>query len=215
MIIKQLKVGVMEVFCYILGCKDTHEGVLIDPAGDEERILETAQELGLSIGSIVNTHGHPDHTCGNRRVMEKTGAKLYMHALDERLFNTPEGESMAMQMGFTPSPPADVLLKDGDTIPFGHKALTVIHTPGHSPGGICLHVENNLFTGDTLFVGAVGRTDLPGGSLETMLRSIKDKILSLPDDTIVWPGHDYGQSPTSTIALEKRHNIYVTDFDLL
>jgi glyoxylase-like metal-dependent hydrolase (beta-lactamase superfamily II) len=215
MIIKQLKVGVMEVFCYILGCKDTHQGVLIDPAGDEERILETAEELGLRIGSIVNTHGHPDHTCGNRKVMEKTGAKLYMHALDDRLFNAPEGVSMAMQMGFTPSPPADVLVDDGDTISFGHKALTVIHTPGHSPGGICLHVDNNLFTGDTLFVGAVGRTDLPGGSLETMLTSIKDKILSLPDDTIVWPGHDYGQSPTSTIALEKRHNIYVTDFDLL
>ena len=122
---------------------------------------------------------------------------------------------MAMQMGFTPSPSADVLLEDGDIISFGDKGLTVLHTPGHSPGGICLYVEDNLFTGDTLFVGAVGRTDLPGGSMETLLRSIKDRILPLPDETIVWPGHDYGGSPTSTIALEKRHNPYITDFQLI
>ena len=122
---------------------------------------------------------------------------------------------MALQWGFTPSPPADVLLQDGDTIPFGNHKLTVIHTPGHSPGGICLYGENNLFTGDTLFVGAVGRTDLPGGSLQTMLDSIKEKILALPDDTIVWPGHDYGGSPTSTIAREKKQNIYITDFELV
>ncbi len=211
MIIKQLTVGFMGVFCYILGCEETHKGVLIDPAGDEERILETARGLGFSIESIVNTHGHPDHTCGNGKIKELTGAKIYMHALDDRLFNTPEGETMATQMGFTPSPPADVLVNDAGTIPLGHKEITVLHTPGHSPGGICLHVENNLFTGDTLFVGAVGRTDLPGGSLETLLISIKDKILSLPDDTILWPGHDYGESPTSTIALEKKHNIYITD----
>ena len=215
MLIKQLKVGVMEVFCYILGCRETHKGLLIDPAGDEDLILETAQDLGLTIEAVVNTHGHPDHTCGNRRIKEATGAKIYMHASDDRIFNSPEGEAMALQWGFTPSPPADVLLQDGDTIPFGNHKLTVIHTPGHSPGGICLYGENNLFTGDTLFVGAVGRTDLPGGSLQTMLDSIKEKILALPDDTIVWPGHDYGGSPTSTIAREKKQNIYITDFELV
>ncbi len=204
----------MDVFSYVLGCEDTHKGLVIDPAGEEERILETARGLGLTIESVVNTHGHPDHTCGNRKIAEQTGAKIYMHALDDQFFNTHEGHSVAMQMGFTPSPSADVLLNDGDIIPFGDKGLTVLHTPGHSPGGICLHVENNLFTGDTLFVGAVGRTDLPGGSMETLLRSIKDRILSLPDETIIWPGHDYGGSPTSTIALEKRHNPYITDFQL-
>lgn len=212
MIIKQLKVGFMDVFCYILGCEDTQQGLLIDPAGDEERVLKTARTLGLDIKSIVNTHGHPDHSCGNRKIKEKTGAKLYLHADDDRLFNSSEGGAMAMQMGFTPSPPADVLVKDGDRIPFGQYELTVLHTPGHSPGGICLHVENNLFTGDTLFVEAVGRTDLPGGSLETLLKSIREKILSLPDDTIIWPGHDYGRSPSSTVAFEKKHNPYITDF---
>jgi len=205
----------MDVFCYILGCEDTHKGLVIDPAGEEERILKTARASGLTIESVVNTHGHPDHTCGNRKIAEQTGAKIYMHALDDRFFNTPQGQSMAMQMGFTPSPSADVHLEDGDIIPFGDRGLAVLHTPGHSPGGICLYVENNLFTGDTLFVGAVGRTDLPGGSMETLLRSIKDRILPLPDETIVWPGHDYGGSPTSTIALEKRHNPYITDFQLI
>ncbi|MCK4486953.1 MAG: MBL fold metallo-hydrolase [Desulfobacterales bacterium] len=214
MIIKQMRLGPMDVFCYILGCEDTLKGLVIDPAGEEERILETARALGITIESVVNTHGHPDHTCGNRKIAEQTGAKIYMHALDDRFFNTPEGHSMAIQMGFTPSPPADVLLNDGDIISFGDKGLTVLHTPGHSPGGICLYVEDNLFTGDTLFVGAVGRTDLPGGSMETLLRSIKDRILSLPDETIIWPGHDYGGSPTSTIALEKRDNPYITNFEL-
>ncbi len=215
MIIEQLKVGFMDVFCYILGCEQTSKGLLIDPAGDEERILETAQSLGLTIESIVNTHGHPDHSCGNRKIKEQTGAKIFMHADDDRLFNATEGGSMAIQMGFSPSPPADVLVQDGDTIAVGQRELTVLHTPGHSPGGICLYTGNNLFTGDTLFVGAVGRTDLPGGSLEVLLKSIKERILPLPDDTIVWPGHDYGGSPTSTIAEEKKHNIYITDFQLV
>ncbi len=214
MIIKQLKVGFMEVFCYILGCENGHKALVIDPAGDEERIMDTAHNLGLTIESIVNTHGHPDHTCGNRKIREFTGAKICMHSRDDRLFNSPEGQSMARQMGFDLSPPADLLLEDGDTVRFGQSSVTVIHTPGHTPGGICLLSDNNLFTGDTLFVGAVGRTDLPGGSLETLLRSIKEKILVLPDDTIIWPGHDYGGRPTSTISLEKKHNIYITDFGL-
>ncbi|NVM57084.1 MAG: MBL fold metallo-hydrolase [Desulfobacterales bacterium] len=214
MIIKQIKVGFMEVFCYILGCEATRKGLLIDPGGDEERIMETARALDLTIESVVNTHGHPDHTCGNLKIVELTGAKIYMHALDDQLLNTPQGQSMVRQMGFVPSPPADVAVQDGDTIPFGRKELTVLHTPGHAPGAICLYGENNLFTGDTLFVGAVGRTDLPGGSLDTLLNSIKEKILSLPDDTIIWPGHDYGRSPSSTIALEKKHNPYITDFHL-
>jgi len=215
MIVKQLVVGFMEVFCYILGCEETQKALLIDPAGDEERIIDTAHHLGLTIESVVNTHGHPDHTCGNAKVKDLTGAKLYMHALDDQLFNTPEGQSMAREMGFAISPPADVHLHDGSVVHFGNKQLAVLHTPGHSPGGICLYGENNLFTGDTLFVGAVGRTDLPGGSLDTMLKSIKEKILTLPDDTIIWPGHNYGARPTSTVGLEKKHNPYITDLSLV
>lgn len=204
----------MDVFCYILGCEDTQKALLIDPAGDEEHIVATAHDLGLTIESIVNTHGHPDHTCGNAKIKDLTGAKIYLHTLDDQYFNSPEGQSMTRQMGFALSPPADVHLEDGDIIPFGNRELAVLHTPGHSPGGVCLHEGNNLFTGDTLFVGAVGRTDLPGGSMETMLQSIKEKILSLPDDTIIWPGHNYGPSPKSTVATEKKHNPYITDVEL-
>ena len=137
-----------------------------------------------------------------------------MHALDDQVFNTPDGQSAARQMGLMASPRADVGLDDGDMIPFGQSSLKVLHTPGHSPGGVCLYAQDNLFTGDTLFVGAVGRTDLPGGSLETLLRSIKEKILSLPDDTVIWPGHNYGVSRSSTVALEKEHNPYITNFHL-
>ena len=117
---------------------------------------------------------------------------------------------MAQQMGFRPSPPVDSAVRDGDLISFGQEALKVIHTPGHTPGGICLYGRNNLFTGDTLFVGAVGRTDLPGGSLETLLQSLKDKIITLPEETVIRPGHDYGDQPTSTIAREKKSNPYLT-----
>jgi hydroxyacylglutathione hydrolase len=212
MILKQLKVGFMDVFCYLLGCEATGKAVVIDPAGDEKRIVETVHDSGLEIVGIVNTHGHPDHTCGNAKVTALTEAKIYMHSLDDRFFGSPEGRSMGRQMGFAPSPPADVTVEHGDTIPFGKKALEVIHTPGHTPGGICLLVEGNLFTGDTLFVGAVGRTDFPGGSLKTLLRSIKERILTLPDETVVWPGHDYGPKPFSTVAHERTHNPYLTDF---
>jgi len=212
MILEQLKVGFMEVFCYLLGCEATRKAVVIDPAGDEERIVAAARQRDLVIEKIVNTHGHPDHTCGNAKIADMTGAKIYMHTLDNQFFNTPEGQMMGRQMGFTPSPPADVTVEDGQTISFGEEALSVIHTPGHTPGGICLHVDNHLFTGDTLFVGALGRTDFPGGSLQTLLQAIKTKILTLPDDTIVWPGHDYGAQPSSTVAYEKSHNPYITDF---
>jgi glyoxylase-like metal-dependent hydrolase (beta-lactamase superfamily II) len=212
MILEQIKVGFMEVFSYLLGCPATGKAVVIDPAGDEEKIVGAAEKRHLRIEAIINTHGHPDHTCGNAKMKALTSADIYMHALDDRFFNASEGRMMGEQMGFTPSPPADVLFEDGDIISFGEKSLTVLHTPGHTPGGVCLLAEKNLFTGDTLFVGAVGRTDFPGGSFETLLQSIKDKILTLPDDTIIWPGHDYSSQPSSTVAIEKAHNPYITGF---
>jgi hydroxyacylglutathione hydrolase len=212
MIIEQIKVGFMEVFCYLLGCGATGKGLVIDPAGDENHIIETAGRLGITVEVVVNTHGHPDHTCGNGKLVALTGAKIYMHADDNRFFNTPQGQAMGRQMGFDPSPPADVEVRDGDTIAFGKETLTVIHTPGHTPGGICLLGNGNLFTGDTLFVGAVGRTDFPGGSMETLMRSIRQKILTLPQDTVIWPGHDYGPRPSSTVDYEKTHNPYIADF---
>jgi len=210
MILEQWKVGFMEVFCYLVGCAETGECLVIDPAGDEDRVVNRISERGLHLGTIVNTHGHPDHTCGNARVKELTGARIVMHPLDDRMFNSPEGRQMARQWGFADSPPADEHVEDGDVIRVGNVSLEVIHTPGHSPGGICLLVEGNLFTGDTLFVGGIGRTDLPGASVDQFMDSIRKRLLTLPGKTVVWPGHDYGMRPSSTIDEERRSNPWLS-----
>lgn len=208
--IKQIKVGFMDVFCYLISCPDTKEALVIDPAGDEERIVDLINRKGLDLKCIVNTHGHADHTCGNARMKELTGSPIIMHEADDNMFNSPEGHKMAREWGFAISPPADIKVKVGDNVTIGDISLSVIHTPGHSPGGICLLGDGNLFTGDTLFVGAVGRTDLPGASMVQFMTSIKEKILSLPDETVVWPGHDYGERPSSTIGIEKDTNPFIT-----
>jgi hydroxyacylglutathione hydrolase len=210
--IEQVLVGPMAVFCYLVVCPETGDCVLIDPAGDEERILRILKEHRWHPLYVINTHGHPDHTCCNQRIVEATGVKIVMHEEEARMFDTPAGRDMARQMGFPPSPPVDWTVSDGDTIAFGRESLQVIHTPGHTPGGICLYAQKNLFTGDTLFVGAAGRTDLPGGSLDVLLDTLQHKIMPLPEDTVVWPGHDYGDRPTSTIGREAKTNPYFTDF---
>ncbi len=207
--IEQMKVGFMDVFCYIITVPDSNDALVIDPAGDEECVVDRVQQMGMNLKYILNTHGHPDHTCGNARIKELTGAKILMHQMDDELFNSLEGQTMFREWGFQASPPADFTLKDGDDVVLGSLALKVLHTPGHSPGGICILGEGNLFTGDTLFVGAVGRTDLPGASARQFMTSIREKILTLPGETIVWPGHDYGYRPYSTIEVEKRENPYL------
>ena len=204
--IEQMKVGFMDVFCYIVWCTRTKEALLIDPAGDEERVVDRIKEKALNLKYIVNTHGHPDHTCGNAKLKSLIDAKIIMHEADDEMFSSPQAHDHARQFGFTPSPPADITVKDGDKIVVGDVSLEVIHTPGHSPGGICLLADGNLFTGDTLFVGGIGRTDLPGASMGQFMTSIKERLLSLPDETIVWPGHDYGFKPSSTIEEEKKTN---------
>ena len=207
--IEQMKVGYMDVFCYIVSCPVKKEALVIDPAGNEEDIVERINQNGLVLKYIVNTHGHADHTCGNEKMKDLTGAEIIMHEEDDKLFNSPEGQIMARQMGFALSPHADIFVKDGDEISVGDVTLKVIHTPGHSPGGICLLGDSNLFTGDTLFVGSIGRTDLPGASMSQFMNSINKRLLTLPIETIVWPGHDYGDRPSSTIGVEKWSNPYL------
>jgi len=206
MIIEQIKVGFMDVFCYLVACSKTKEALFIDPAGNEEDLVHFIQQENLALKYIVNTHGHADHTCGNKKIKALTGAKIIMHEIDDQVFSTPQAHAMAREWGFEPSPRADETVKDGDEIVVGDVALQVIHTPGHSPGGICLLSDGNLFTGDTLFVSGIGRTDLPGSSHEQFMRSIGEKLLSLPPETIVWPGHDYGPMRRSTIGYEKATN---------
>ena len=217
MIIEQITVGDMEVFCYVVGCEESREAAAIDPAGgkgDMEKILKLLEEKDLHLTYIINTHGHADHTYGNQLLAETTGAKTVMHELDDDLFTTEEAKNWAAAFGLDAAPPVDIRITDGDQLSLGKLNLEFIHTPGHTPGAVCVLVENNLFTGDTLFVGAVGRTDLPGGSMEKLLRSIEEKLLPLPDETVIWPGHDYGDQPTSTLAREKQTNPYITDFIL-
>ncbi|MBW2029596.1 MAG: MBL fold metallo-hydrolase [Deltaproteobacteria bacterium] len=203
---EQMKVGFMDVFCYLVSCPKTKEALVIDPAGDEDRIVEKLKERDLQLKYIVNTHGHADHTCGNEKMKSLTGAPIVVHELDAPMLGTERGKEMALMWGFTPSPPADITVSDGDRITVGEVSLEVIHTPGHTPGGICLLGDGNLFTGDTLFVGSIGRTDLPGASSSQFMHSIRERILTLPGETIVWPGHDYGINPCSTVDREKRTN---------
>ncbi|MBU2586813.1 MAG: MBL fold metallo-hydrolase [Alphaproteobacteria bacterium] len=163
--IAQLMVGQMAVFAYLVGCEKTGEAVVIDPGGSEEQIVAEAGKRGLKIVKIVNTHGHPDHTCGNARLKELTGARILAHEGDATAMVSEHAAQFAQMLGCAGTPPPDGLLKDGDMVKAGEEVeLKVIHTPGHSPGCVCLYTPGNVFTGDTLFVSGVGRTDLPGGS---------------------------------------------------
>jgi hydroxyacylglutathione hydrolase len=203
---EQIKVGHMVVFCYLVWCPETKEALVIDPGGNEEQLVERIKQKGLKLKYIVNTHGHSDHTCGNAKMKALTGADVVMHPADEEALRSPEARAMLQHLGAEPPPPADITVNEGDHIKVGNVSLQVIHTPGHSPGGICLLYDGNLFSGDTLFVGGIGRTDLPGADHEQFMNSIREKLLTLPDDTVVWPGHDYGPRPSSTIGIEKVAN---------
>lgn len=198
----------MGVCCYIVGCSKTSLCAVIDPGGDEEKILQEVRDAGFTIDSILATHGHPDHVCGNRILKEASGADIIMHEADAEFFFKPEMKDYFSMLGLEASPPVDRTVKDGDLIQIGEEELLVIHTPGHTPGGICLYSAPNLITGDSLFVGAIGRTDFPGGSHDELITAIKERLLILPPETIVWPGHGYGGN-RSTIAEEARSNPYL------
>ncbi len=208
MIIKQILLSKMANFCYIVGDQATKTCALIDPAFETGRILKEAETEGLRITHIINTHGHSDHTAGNQAIIAATGAKLLIHERDAARLGKVLHKTFSRVLGGKGSPPADVLLKDNDQINIGKTELTVLHTPGHTPGGICLYGDGHVFTGDSLFVGAVGRTDLPGSSTKQLLQSVHKKIYTLPGDTIVWPGHHYGSTPSSTVESEKNTNPY-------
>jgi glyoxylase-like metal-dependent hydrolase (beta-lactamase superfamily II) len=210
LVIKQLEIGKLAIYCYIVVDRESREGLIIDPGGSPRKILQAANEEWVKIKFIVNTHSHVDHICGNAGVVKETGAKLVIHELEKKSLTRVHKGLLNILLGGRPSPQPDILVKDGDSIEIGNSTLEVIHTPGHSRGGICLYGENNLFTGDTLFVGGIGRTDLPGGSIEVLLDSIKNRLLVLPDETIMWPGHNYGNSPSSTIIREKIYNPFLT-----
>lgn len=208
-----LVVGPISTNCYIVFCERTREAVVIDPGFDrfdEDIVLGKIRELGLSVKYIINTHGHIDHISGNAKLKRETGAKIAVHADDAEMLIDPSKNYFigALFSTYGVSPP-DILLKDGDEIRVGDIRIRVLHTPGHTPGSISLYIEEEgvVFTGDTLFAGSIGRTDLPGSSHEKIMRSIREKLLSLPDETRVYPGH----GPETTIGIERRENVFLTD----
>jgi glyoxylase-like metal-dependent hydrolase (beta-lactamase superfamily II) len=208
----QLPVGPLDVFCYIVYDQETGEGIVIDPAGEPEKILKTLKDNNITLKYIINTHAHADHTAENQVIREATGAPVVMHRLDDEFSRTQESIEWNRKLGFEPPPPADICVEDGSELSLRNFTVRFIHTPGHTPGSCCILVGNNLFTGDTLFVGAVGRTDLPGSSFQALLESLKKLLDLLPTETVIWPGHDYGDTPTSTLGAERETNPYITDF---
>jgi glyoxylase-like metal-dependent hydrolase (beta-lactamase superfamily II) len=203
-ILRRLVVGPLASNCYIAGSEATKEGMIIDPADEAERILTNVTQLGLEIKLILLTHGHPDHVGALKGVQEATGAEVVIHTDDtEALLNQP----LAFAFGPTyPSPsPPDRLLNGGESLNIGDLHFSVRHTPGHTPGGICLLRHNVLFSGDTLFNYGIGRFDMPGGNYEQLMNSLAALFTSLPDDTAVYPGH----GPETTIGTERQANPFL------
>ncbi|MFH1662744.1 MAG: MBL fold metallo-hydrolase [Chloroflexota bacterium] len=206
MILKRLEVGPFATNCYIIGSEKSKQGIIIDPGDEAERILKEVRDSGLDVKILVLTHGHSDHTAALKEVKEETGAPIAIHAED---ISTLKQKLLGIFMGagFKSPPPPDRLLNDGDVVSVSGLELTVIHTPGHSRGSICLLGDGVLFSGDTLFNFGVGRSDLPGsgGNHEQLIGSIRNKLLVLDDDIKVYPGH----GPETTIGAERRGNPFL------
>jgi len=186
MIFKQVPVGTFQNFAYIIGDEKSKLCAIVDPAWEVDKLLRQCKELGLNVSYVINTHSHHDHVEGNDAVVKRTGAKIVAH------------EKSRLRK--------DIQVKNGDLISIGSLKVRMIHTPGHSPDHICLLVDGNLLTGDTLFVGECGRTDLEGGSASEMYESLFNKLMVLDDSIKVHPGHDYGNKPSSSIGEERKNN---------
>ncbi len=209
MILKMFTFGMYLTNCYVVGCEETKEAIVIDPGFDRDReakeVLNFIEQNGLHVKYVVNTHGHADHTAGNGIIKKATGAPILIHE-DDAIMLTTVAKTLSRVFGLrVTSPPADRTLRDGDVIQVGRIKLAVLHTPGHSRGGISLLGENFVFSGDTLFAGSIGRTDFPGASFEEIMQSIKTKLVTLPDHFKVYPGH----GPVTTIGSEKKHNPFL------
>jgi glyoxylase-like metal-dependent hydrolase (beta-lactamase superfamily II) len=201
-----IPVGMLQANCYIVNDERSPEALVIDPGAEGSKIQKELEQRGLQIKYMVNTHGHNDHIGANRFLKEATGAPLLIHEADAAMLTDPN-LNLSVEFGLKyDKPAADRLLHDGDELEMGNLKFKILHTPGHTPGGICLVTEGVCFSGDTLFDGSIGRTDLPGGSFKEIIGSIGSKLLTLDDNTIVYPGH----GPQTTIGREKNSNPYLS-----
>ena len=201
----QMEVGSLGTNCYIAYCENTKKAVIIDPGGDAAKILAAVAREGLLVEAIINTHGHADHVLANVKVQDATGAPLWIHSADADMLGSGSRNLSAFLGGATSCGKADRLLSDGEILPVGDFSLTVLHTPGHTPGGISLLTDKTVFVGDTLFAESIGRTDFPGGSYSQLIHSIKEKLMVLDDEVKAYPGH----GPATTIGWERRQNPFI------
>ena len=202
MILKMLVLGPIQANCYILGCERTKQAAVIDPGGDVDKILMALAKDNLRCGYIINTHGHFDHSAENKHLKEVTGAQLIIHRADAPMIINQAASGEMWGMRVDNSPPPDRYVEEGDLISFGDITLKVLHTPGHSGGGISLLTDKMIFVGDTLFAGSIGRTDFPGGDHESLIQNVREKIFPLGEDIVIYPGH----GPKTTVGREKRTN---------
>lgn len=204
--VRVMAVGPLQSNCYLVEDKGRGKAVVIDPGDEPEGILEALAEEGLTAEKILLTHGHFDHVGGVAAIRKRTGATVHIHAADAARLTT-AGRQGAMFGLRVPDPPSpDVLVAGGDRIPFGEDGFLVLHTPGHTEGCVTFLLGGWAFVGDLIFAGSIGRTDLPGGSYDELIAAVRTKIFTLPDDTVILPGH----GPATTVGAEKRSNPFFT-----
>ena len=206
MILERLIIGPIETNCYMIACQRTLKGAIIDPGGDGERIIEVVKKKNLTMKYIINTHAHIDHIQANQELKDVLKVPVYLHKEDEKMLKNPSS-NLSLFLFSHPFvfSSADKLLSGGEEIKIGLLTLSILHTPSHTPGSISIVVDRVLFTGDTLFAGGIGRTDLPLGNYHLLIQSIKEHILSLPDDYMIYPGH----GPFSTVGKERKENPFL------